>query len=147
MLANGCSACRCVLPVVCLHFSLFNLGSLVCESQLPSLLIRASPLNMSACYNVGRVVIFYPNYNWVVFFGGGFVAMLSLPEARRQLVSMTEGETEKKKEVKWRGNVLTGGEDRDSFLLIESLHHHTVACSRAYAHSWLVWGWSHMLAC
>ncbi|KAM7414139.1 hypothetical protein PAMA_019115 [Pampus argenteus] len=39
---------------------------LVCESQLPSLLIRASPLNMSACYNVDGVVIFYPNCPWVL---------------------------------------------------------------------------------
>ena len=58
--SRGCSACRCVLPVVCLRFSLLSLGSLVCVSQLPSLLIRASPLNMSACYNACRVAIFYP---------------------------------------------------------------------------------------
>lgn len=104
--ASGCSECCCVFPVVRLHFSL---SSLVCESQLPSLLIRASPLNMSACYNALWVVIFYPNCSWV-FGWWGDVAMLSLPGAWSQPVTMTEGETEKKKKKKeWRENVLTGG--------------------------------------
>lgn len=66
MLASGCAACRCELPVVCLHFTLFNLGSMVCESQLASLLIRASPLNMSACHNACWLVILYPKCPWVV---------------------------------------------------------------------------------
>lgn len=87
MLASGCAACYCELPVVGLHFTLFNLGSLVCKSQLASLLIRASPLNMSACYNACWLVIFAPTApGWWV-------------NVCRLSVSMTEGEREKKDET------------------------------------------------
>lgn len=54
MLASGGAACCCGLPVLCLHFSLLNLASLVCGNQLASLLIRASPLHMSACMSTGH---------------------------------------------------------------------------------------------
>lgn len=60
MLASARAACHCELPVVCLHLTLFNLSGMVCDSQLASLLIRASPPNMSACYNACWLVIATP---------------------------------------------------------------------------------------
>ncbi len=117
MLACGCGACHCILPVVCLHCSLFNVGSLVCVSQLPSLLIRASPLNMTACHNACRVVIFfYPKCPWVSGWWGN-AAMLSLPKACSNQ-SLWQREKQRRRGSEGAENVLTGGEDRDSFGLL-----------------------------
>ena len=119
---RGCGACHCVLPVVCLHSSLLSLGSLVCESQLSWLLIRASPLNMSACYNACRVAIFYPFCPWVLWVarecGNAFTA------GGTQTISLCDG-----------------GEDRDGFTLLMRLithtHTHTSACSNSREMDWL----------
>lgn len=105
-----------LLCAACLHFSLFNLDGQVCESQLQSLLIGASPLNMSACYNACQVAIYNLTAPWVSGWWGN-AATLSLLVGCRQSVSVTEGGTVKKKE-EVSENVLTGGEDRDSFALL-----------------------------
>lgn len=61
MLAGGCAARRSELPAVCLHFTLFNVGSLVCEAQLHGLVVNQSIPCEHACPNKCRLVIFYPN--------------------------------------------------------------------------------------
>lgn len=61
MLAGGCAARRSELPAVCLHFTLFNVGSLVCEAQLHDLIVNQSIPCEHACPNACRLVIFYPN--------------------------------------------------------------------------------------
>lgn len=66
MLAGGCAACRSDLPAVCLHFTLFNVGSLVCETQLHAIIVNQSIPCEHACSNACRLVIFYPNCPWVV---------------------------------------------------------------------------------
>lgn len=114
---RGCGACHCVLPVVCLHSSLLSLGSLVCESQLSWLLIRASPLNMSACYNACRVAIFYPFCPWVLWVvrecGNAFTA------GGTQTISLCDG-----------------GEDRDGFTLLMRLITHTHTHIGMFKLSW-----------
>lgn len=66
MLAGGCASCCSELPAVGLHFTLFNVGSLVCETQLHALFVNQSIPYEHACSNACRVVIFYPNCPWVV---------------------------------------------------------------------------------
>lgn len=66
MLAGGCAARRSELPAVCLHFTLFNVGSLVCEAQLHGLVVNQSIPCEHACPNKCRLVIFYPNCPRVV---------------------------------------------------------------------------------
>lgn len=133
MSACGCGACLCILPMVCLHFSLFTVGSLVCESQLPSLLIRASPLNMSACYNACRVVIFYPKMPlgfWVVRdFSNAFTAR------GMQAISLCDRGRNREEE---EGECANRKRGQRQLQLIESLHHYAVADRGAYAHGWLV---------
>lgn len=66
MLAGGCAARRSELPAVCLHFSQFNVGSLVCEAQLHGLVVNQSIPCEHTCPNKCRLVIFYPNCPRVV---------------------------------------------------------------------------------
>lgn len=66
MLAGGGAARRSGLPAVCLHFSLFNVGSLVCEAQLHGLIVNQSIPCEHACPYACWLVIFYPNCPWVV---------------------------------------------------------------------------------
>lgn len=60
MLAGGCAARRSALPAVCLHFPLFNGGSLVCEAQLHGLIVNQSIPCEHAWPNACRLVIFLP---------------------------------------------------------------------------------------
>lgn len=58
MLAGSCAAGRSPLPAVCLHFSLFNVGSPVCEAQLHGLNVNQSIHCERECSNKCRLVIF-----------------------------------------------------------------------------------------
>lgn len=60
MLARSCAARRSQLPAVCLHFTLFNVGSPVCEAQLHGLNVNQSIPCERECSNKCRLVIFLP---------------------------------------------------------------------------------------